>query len=87
MFLDILEKGRQKPRRMAPDPVLLARILKAAEDYDITGIDGAMEELEQCSYVSDSDLVAWLREQIAKSEFSEIRERLMAQEITLFREG
>jgi hypothetical protein len=38
-----------------------------------------MEELEQCVYEMEADLVPWLREQIDKSEFEEIMERLMPQ--------
>jgi hypothetical protein len=36
--------------------------------------------LEQYAYESDADLIPWLREQIEKSEFEEITERLMLQE-------
>jgi hypothetical protein len=43
-------------------------------------LDRVMEELEQYVYESDADLVPWLREQIDKSEFEEIRERLMPRE-------
>jgi hypothetical protein len=39
-----------------------------------------LEELEQYTYKSDADLAAWLREQINKSEFEEITERLMRNE-------
>ncbi|MDR1306516.1 MAG: hypothetical protein LBK74_02950, partial [Treponema sp.] len=76
-LLDILEEKIQKPRKAAPDPDLLARIWDAAENYDMGELDSAMEELEQCVYESDADLVPWLREQIDKSEFEEIMERLM----------
>ncbi|MDR2158780.1 MAG: response regulator [Treponema sp.] len=78
-LLDVLEEKMAKPRKDAPDPVLLARIRNAAENYDMSGLDSAMEELEQCVYESDADLVPWLREQIEKSEFEEIIERLMPQ--------
>jgi hypothetical protein len=57
------------------------------ESYDISEIDSAMEELEQCTYESESDLVPWLRDQIDKSEFEEIMGRLMPQELELFVEA
>jgi signal transduction histidine kinase/CheY-like chemotaxis protein len=78
--LDMMEETLQRPCKAAPDPVLLARIRDAAENYDIGEIDGVMEELEQYSYESDSGLVSWLREQIDKSEFGEIIERLLPEE-------
>jgi signal transduction histidine kinase/DNA-binding response OmpR family regulator len=77
-LLDMLEEKIQKPRRAAPDPDLLARIGNAAENYDMGELDSAMEELEQYAYESDAELVPWLREQIDKSEFEEIAERLVS---------
>jgi signal transduction histidine kinase/CheY-like chemotaxis protein/HPt (histidine-containing phosphotransfer) domain-containing protein len=84
--LDELEERLEKPHRDAPDPILLAKIRDAAENYDISGIDSAMEELEQYRYESDPELVPWLREQIDKSEFTEILERFlpMEQELILY---
>jgi signal transduction histidine kinase/DNA-binding response OmpR family regulator/HPt (histidine-containing phosphotransfer) domain-containing protein len=76
-LLDILEKNLHKPRRDAPDPALLDRLRNAAEHYDMGELDSAMEELEQCVYESDAELVPWLREQVDKSEFEEITKRLM----------
>jgi hypothetical protein len=46
-----------------------------------------MEELEQCSYELEADLVPWLREQIDKAEFEEITERLMPRELALYVEA
>ncbi|MDR1932485.1 MAG: response regulator [Spirochaetales bacterium] len=82
-LLDFLEAKLSKPHKAAPDPALLARIRDAAENYDISEIDAAMEELEQYTYESDTDITPWLREQIDKSEFEEIRQRLMPQETVL----
>jgi CheY-like chemotaxis protein/anti-sigma regulatory factor (Ser/Thr protein kinase) len=79
-LLHILEAKLQKPHRSAPDPVLLKRVRDAAEHYDMGELEIVMEELEQCCYESDTDLVPWLREQIDKSEFEEITERLMPRE-------
>jgi signal transduction histidine kinase/CheY-like chemotaxis protein len=75
-LLNVLEEHLQKPHKAAPDPDLLARIRDAAENYDMSGLDSAMEELEQCVYEKDAELIPWLREQIDKSEFEEITERL-----------
>ncbi|MDR1315877.1 MAG: response regulator, partial [Spirochaetales bacterium] len=82
-LLDILEKKLQKPRRAAPDPALLERIHNAAQNYDMSGLDDAMEELEQYTYEADAGLVAWLREQVDKSELEEIAaKQLMSRDIS-----
>jgi signal transduction histidine kinase/CheY-like chemotaxis protein len=78
-LLKMLEEKIEKPRKAAPDPALLAKIRDAAENYDMSGLDSAMEELEQCAYELDAELVLWLREQVVKSEFEQITERLMTQ--------
>jgi CheY-like chemotaxis protein len=79
-LLVALEDNQQKPLRFVPDKALLAKLRYAAENYDMNEIDRAMEELEQYSYESDGDLVPWLRDQIDKSEFEEITERLLSPE-------
>jgi CheY-like chemotaxis protein len=86
-LLDALEENLQKPRKTAPDPLLLGKIRDAAESYNMGELDRAMEELEQCSYELEADLVPWLREQIDKAEFEEIMERLMPQELALYVEA
>jgi hypothetical protein len=75
-----MESKRQKSLKDAPDPALLARIREAVEAYDISELEDTMEELEQCSYEPDTDLISWLREQIDKSEFDGITVRLMPRE-------
>jgi signal transduction histidine kinase/DNA-binding response OmpR family regulator/HPt (histidine-containing phosphotransfer) domain-containing protein len=86
-LLDTLEGNLRKPRKTAPDPILLGKIRDAAESYNMGELDRAMEELEQCSYELEADLVPWLREQIDKAEFEEITERLMSQELSLYIEA
>jgi CheY-like chemotaxis protein len=77
-LFDILEVHLKKPRKTAPDPLLLKRICGAAENYDMGEMDRVMEELEQYRYESEADLVPWLREQIDRAEFEEITKRLMS---------
>jgi CheY-like chemotaxis protein len=87
-LLCILEENLHKPHRAVPDPALLAKLRNAAENYDMGELDSAMEELEQCVYESNAELIPWLREQVDKSEFEEITKRLMEeQEIILFCEA
>jgi hypothetical protein len=42
------------------------------------GVDSAMMELETYDYESDNELSAWLRENVDKMNFAQIRERLSA---------
>jgi CheY-like chemotaxis protein len=86
-LLEALEESLQKPRKTAPDPILLGKIRDAAENYDMGELDRVMEELEQCSYELEADLIPWLREQIDKAEFEEITERLMSEELPLYVEA
>jgi signal transduction histidine kinase/CheY-like chemotaxis protein len=79
-LLDTLELIRRKPHKTAPDRALLARILEAVENYDMSTLDRAMEELEQCSYETEMELVSWLRDQIDRSEFEAVKIRLMPQD-------
>jgi hypothetical protein len=77
-LLDMLEEKQHKPRKAVPDPEVLEKIRTAAENYDMSELEEAMEELEHYSYESDADLMPWLREQIDKSEFEEIQTRLVS---------
>jgi CheY-like chemotaxis protein len=75
-MLDSLK--RQKPQKAGPDRAVLARMQEAAASYDMAGMDGLIDELEQYSYASGTDLVEWLRERADRSELDEIAERLRA---------
>jgi hypothetical protein len=66
----------KKVVKPAPDPELLAAILKASRDYDMDTLDRTIVKLEQYSYESEGELVEWLQEQIGKSAFEEIEKRL-----------
>jgi CheY-like chemotaxis protein len=65
-----------KPLLKNPGPEVLTRLLRSCEDYDMSGIDQAMSELESAAYEEGGDLVAWLREKIDISEIDETVERL-----------
>jgi signal transduction histidine kinase/CheY-like chemotaxis protein len=64
----------------APDPALLETIRDASRNYDIDAMDKAIAELEQNSYESGGELVAWLRDQSGKSAFAEIEKRLSSEQ-------
>jgi CheY-like chemotaxis protein len=81
-FLDEIQNANQKPPREAPDPALLARLLKASADYDMEQIDAVMTALEQYRYESQTDLINWLRKEISNSELENIRAHLESLNIT-----
>jgi HPt (histidine-containing phosphotransfer) domain-containing protein len=65
-----------KPRLKAPDRELLSQLRRCCENYDMTGVDNVMAELESADYEEDQELVAWLREKVDISEFAEAAQRL-----------
>jgi HPt (histidine-containing phosphotransfer) domain-containing protein len=75
-LLEETRSANQKPLRPAPDPSLLAAILKACSNYDMELLDKTMAELEQYRYEARVDLIEWLRKEIDKSELESIKERL-----------
>ncbi|AEF82837.1 hybrid sensor histidine kinase/response regulator [Leadbettera azotonutricia] len=76
MLLDQIDQQFSRSKKAAPDGKILERIREAAESYDMTELDKAMEELSKYDYESQPDLVSWLREQIELSEFEQIQEKL-----------
>jgi predicted negative regulator of RcsB-dependent stress response len=67
-----------KPKRTQPDRGALDRLRTACEAYDMDGVDAAMAELESYEYTSDDGLVPWLKDNVARMNFAQIRERLAA---------
>jgi PAS domain S-box-containing protein len=73
---DAIQAPAKKPGAAAPDPELLAELLAASRDYDIDGMQQALEQLEQYSYESGNDLIAWLKEQVANFSYDQVQEKL-----------
>ena len=66
----------EKPRQKAPDRTTLSKLLICCEEFDISGANKALRQLEGASYEEDGQLVTWLKEQIGQSEFGEAAARL-----------
>jgi HPt (histidine-containing phosphotransfer) domain-containing protein len=66
----------QKPKRDMPDRETLAELRYACKNYDMDGVDAAMEKITGYEYESDGGLVAWLRENVEQKNLAEIAERL-----------
>jgi CheY-like chemotaxis protein len=75
-FFAPTEKKEDKPQAPAPDQELLARLLAACKEFNITVMDEALLELEKYSYESGDDLIIWLRQRLDNFDYELIRERL-----------
>jgi HPt (histidine-containing phosphotransfer) domain-containing protein len=71
-----VEAENQKPRKTEPATEILEDLVQACREFDIDGVDRAMEELESCEYETGADLVAWLREKVDGMGLKEIAGRL-----------
>jgi signal transduction histidine kinase/CheY-like chemotaxis protein/HPt (histidine-containing phosphotransfer) domain-containing protein len=67
-----------KPERAAPDPAVLARLRASCQNYDMDGVDRALDELESHRYASGQELTQWLREQAEEMNLAAMAARLAA---------
>ncbi len=70
--------GGQRPRKRAPSIDALTCLSIACEDRDAAAIDDAMEEIERYEYGTGDELVAWLRECVAKRDYAAVVEQFTA---------
>jgi HPt (histidine-containing phosphotransfer) domain-containing protein len=70
------EEGNPKPRKTEPEEEILEDLVQACREFDIDGVDRAMEELESCDYETGSELIVWLREKVDGMGLKEIAGRL-----------
>ena len=75
-MLEGMDTADSRHKKERPDKDILDRLRTACENYDMSGVDDAITELESFEYVSDGDLVIWLRENAEQTNFDEIVERL-----------
>jgi CheY-like chemotaxis protein len=71
-----MDGENQKPLKTEPAKKILEDLAEACRDFDIDGVDRAMEELESCEYETGADLIVWLREKVDGMGFKEIAVRL-----------
>ena len=82
-WLEEFDIRNPKPLLESPDCLLLTRLKKSCEAYDINGIDEVMDTLESADYKSNASLVPWLRERVDALDFSSIASRLSLYEENL----
>jgi PAS domain S-box-containing protein len=75
-WIEQYDAKNAKPRLKAPDRGLLARLRQCCQNYDMSGIDEVMSELNKTDYEEDADLMTWIKEKIDISEIGEVAERL-----------
>jgi len=75
-WLKDYDSKNAKPRQKAPDRKLLEKLRQCCENYDMSGIDMVMMELDKYNYDEDTALIAWLKDKIVVSEIDEVAQRL-----------
>jgi len=79
-LLEKFDVGKnKKPRKHAPDTVLLGRLLDAVKSYKSTLMEETMCSIEEYDYDSGKELVSWLRQQMDDLEYDAIRQKLESQ--------
>jgi len=80
-MLKELDADNQKPKKEKPDIVTLSNLRVACDNYDMSGVDTALEELESFDYESGGDLISWLRENAEQMNFDEIIKKLSSSNV------
>jgi len=65
-----------KPKKDKPDIESLSELLAACKEYNMDGVDAAMEKMERFEYESGDNLTAWLRTNVELMNFAQIEEKL-----------
>ena len=66
----------EKPRLGAPNPEVLNGLRQSLINFDMNGIDDAMNILKSADYDTNADLIPWLEERITISEFDNAAKRI-----------
>jgi len=75
-MLEELDADNRKPKKEKPDIITLKNLRIACDNFDMNGVDAALEELESYEYESDSELIVFLRENAERMNFDEIIQKL-----------
>jgi len=77
-MLERINADNQKHIKERPDKETLSKLRIACENYDMSSIDAALEELEANDYKHDGELIIWLRENAEQMNLDEITKKLAA---------
>jgi hypothetical protein len=75
-LLEELGSPEERPEKAAPEGELLEAALRASDAYDIGGLEQTLAKLGEYRYQNGEELVNWLQEEGARSEFGKISRRL-----------
>ncbi|MCL1902811.1 MAG: transporter substrate-binding domain-containing protein [Oscillospiraceae bacterium] len=75
-WLNEYDAKNGKQSKNAPDVALLEKLCECCRNYDMSGIDEVMDELEEHSYDDDPDLVPWLRDKVDTMDLDSVIDRL-----------
>ena len=80
IVLEEIDADNLKHVKERPDKGTLEKLRIACENFDMGGVDAALDELEANDYEHDGDLVVWLRENVEQMNLNEIKKRLTVSE-------
>ncbi|MCL2126540.1 MAG: response regulator, partial [Oscillospiraceae bacterium] len=72
------DRKKATPHLAAPDRGVLEQLLHCLENFDMNGVDEAMDSLASMEYDVHNDLVTWLKVGIINGEFDEAVNRIAA---------
>ena len=72
----VIASENPKPKKDRIDPEALKKLVLACREYNMDGVDAAMEEIEAFEYDSDRELAFWLRENVNDANFARIKDKL-----------
>jgi HPt (histidine-containing phosphotransfer) domain-containing protein len=75
-IVDKMDSENPKPEKDRPDIETLTELLAACKEYDMDGVDAAMEKIGSFEYKSGGELADWLRTNVDRMNFAQIVERL-----------
>ena len=76
VWLTEFNNKTNRPRLETPDPDVLAQLRQSLIDYNVNGVDAAMDILESSDYETNADLIPWLKERIIESDFDDAANRI-----------
>ena len=77
-FLQSDPSKSERPKKDKPDKDALARLLSACEAYNMDEADAAMKDIEAYEYNSDDGLSLWLKDNLERMNFTEIKDKLVS---------
>ena len=75
-MIDHVSNTTVKRKAKTPELQEIKNLYRACENYDMDGVDLAISEIGKIEYEEDAELIGWLRENVIRMNFTEIKEKL-----------